>query len=151
MSAEAGGDPRQISEEIDQIEQQIESLQGNVQSLRNERQAVDEAMDALETIETGGTVKVPLGGEAYVQATIDTVEEVLVGIGGGYAAEQPHDDAVETLETRKDAIGDSIDELQEEIANLEEERAGLEQRAQQLQQQQMQQLQQQMGGLGGDE
>lgn len=150
MSADAGGDPRQLSEEIEQIEQQIEALQGNVQSLRDERESVDEAMDAIDTIESGGTVKVPLGGEAYVQATIDTVEEVLVGIGGGYAAERSQEDAVETLETRKAAIGDSIDELQEEIAELEEERAGLEQRAQQLQQQQMQQLQQQMGGLGDE-
>jgi prefoldin alpha subunit len=94
-------------------------------------------------------VQVPLGGGAYLRAEVQDIDEVIVDLGGGYAAEQDQDDAVDALERKRDVLDDRIDDVQEEIDELESESDELEEQAQQMQQQmqqqQMQQLQQQQG------
>ena len=69
-------------------------------------------------------------------------DEIIVGLGADYAAEQEQDDAIDTLELKKETIDERIEGVQEEIAEVESETEQLEQRAQQMQQQQMQQMQQ---------
>ena len=146
----AGGDGmRELQERIEAIEQQVETLRAEVESLRVEQTEIDEAIEAIGSIDTGDTVQVPLGGGAYVRAEIENAEEIIVGFGGGYAGERDSEGAVESLERKRDLLDDRIKEVQEDIEELREESTDLEQRAQQLQQQQMQQLQQQMGGPGG--
>jgi prefoldin alpha subunit len=135
---------QQLSQELQALEEEQEALEGNAEMLREEKRSVDEAIDAVGSLDTGTTVQVPLGGGAYVRATIEDIDEIIVELGGGYAAEQPEGDAVETLESRKDTIDDRISDVQSEIAEVETELEELEQRARQLQQQQMQQQMQQL-------
>ena len=61
-------------------------------------------------------MQVPLGGGAYVRATVDDVDEVIVSIGADYAAERERDGAVELLGERKDNIDERIQELNEAVA-----------------------------------
>ena len=91
-------------------------------------------------------MRTTIGGGAYVRATIEDIDEVIVDLGADYAAEAEHEDAIALLEEQRDQLDDRIEELNEELAELETEEEQLNQRAQQLQQQQMQQG---MGGLGG--
>jgi prefoldin alpha subunit len=141
-----GGELQQVSEQIQQIEQGIQAVEAEIQSVRDEQSDIDEAIDAIQELETGSTVQVPIGGGAYVRATIEDIDEVIVGLGADYATEAEHEDAIDLLEEQKDQLGDRIEELNQELAELETEEEQLNQRAQQLQQQQMQQ---QMGALGG--
>jgi prefoldin alpha subunit len=141
-----GGELQEVSQQIEQIEQGIEAVEVEIQAVRDEQADIDEAIDAIESLETGSTVQVPIGGGAYVRATIEDIDEVLVGIGADYATEAEHDDAIDLLEEQRDLLDGRIEELNEELAELETEEQQLNQHAQQLQQQQMQQ---QMGGLGG--
>jgi prefoldin alpha subunit len=141
-----GGEMQEVSQQIEQIEQGIEAVEAEIQAVRDEQTDIDEAIDAIEGLETGSTVQVPIGGGAYVRATIQDIDEVIVGLGADYAAEAEHEDAVDLLEQQRDQLDERITELNEELAELETEEEQLNQRAQQLQQQQMQQG---MGGLGG--
>ena len=136
----------ELAQELEIIEEQREALQAEIGSLRTQKTTVDEAIEAVEELESGDTVQVPLGGGAYVRAEIADIDEVIVDLGGGYAAERDQDGAVESLESKKDTIDDRIEELQSEVAQLESESEELEQRARQMQAQQMQQLQQQQQG-----
>jgi prefoldin alpha subunit len=133
---------QQIAQEIEQIEEQIEELEGEVEDYQQEKRDMDEAVEAIETLETGSTVQVPLGGGAFVRAEIEDIDEVIVEFGAGYAAEQEQDDAADILESKKELIDDRIEDVREDIAELETEAEEMEQQAQQLQQQQMQQMQQ---------
>ena len=149
MSIGGGGGRQQLeqlSEQIEEIEQQKEQLQANIQDIREEKTEIDEAIEGLGLLETGSTVQVPVGGGAYVRATVDDIEEVVVDLGAGYAAEEERDDAVETLEHKKENLDDRIEEVQETISELDDESAELEAEAQQAQQQLLQQLQSQQGG-----
>jgi prefoldin alpha subunit len=96
-------------------------------------------------------VQVPLGGGAHVRAEVQSLDEIVVELGGGYAAERDEESAVAALERKQDTLDERISDVEDEISELEAESAELEQKAQQLQQQQMQQQMQQMQGQQNDE
>lgn len=139
---------QQLSQQLEAIESQLEALHTELQRLRARQSDIEEAVDALDTLETGSTVQVPLGGGTYVRATVEDMDEVIVGIGSSYAAERTADSAKEVLEDRKDRLADRISELTDSIAELEAEGEELGQEAQQRLQR-LRQQQQQDSGLGG--
>lgn len=151
MSIGDGGQRQleELSQQIDQLQEAEQQLQQQIEMLEAEKSSIDEAIDGLDTLETGSTVQVPMGGDAHVRATIDTIEEVVVGIGADYAVEQPRDDAIDILTNKKDTLDDRIDDTRSELSDIRDERTSLEQQAQQSQQQllqqQIQQQQQQQG------
>ncbi|ADQ65715.1 prefoldin alpha subunit/subunit 5 [Halogeometricum borinquense DSM 11551] len=142
---------QQLSQELQAIEQEIEELEGDVSDLQQEKSEIDEAIEAIETLETGSTVQVPLGGGAYLRADVQDIDEVIVGLGGDYAAEQEQDDAIEALRLKQDSIDERIAAVQGEISDLEDESSELEQQAQQMQQQMQQQQMQQMQQMQEDD
>ena len=144
-----GGQMEEIQQQIQAMNAEVESIENEIDELRGEQADIDEATEAIDVLDDGSTVQVPLGGDAYVRATIEDMDEIIVSLGGGYAAEHESDDAVDTLERKRDSIDDRIETLQGEVSEIETQVEELEQQAQQMQQQQMQQMQQQMGGLGG--
>lgn len=136
---------QQLSQQLQEVESELESLQAQIQTLRQRKGDVDEAIEAIQTLESGSSVQVPVGGGAYVRATVDDIDEVIVTIGSDYAAEREQDGAVTLLEERKDNIDDRIEELNEAVAELEAQGEELSQEAQQR----LQRLQSQQGGGGG--
>ncbi|MEM4782517.1 MAG: prefoldin subunit alpha [Halalkalicoccus sp.] len=146
-----GGNPelQELSQQLQELDAQQEALETEIEALETEQAEITEAVDALESLETDSTVQVPVGGGAYVRATVDDIDEVVVNVGGGFAAELERDDATSTLQTKRNTLSDRIDEVEAEIDELESEIDEVEQRAQQVQQQAqqqaMQQLQQQQG------
>jgi len=142
---------QQLSQELQAIDAEIEELQTDIEGLRTEQSEIDEAVEAINTLESGSTVQVPLGGGAYVRAEVDDIDEIVVSLGGGYAAEQAQDGAIETLHRKQDALDDRIADVESEIDELEQESAQIEQQAQQMQQQMQQQQMQQMQQLQEDQ
>ena len=138
-----GGQMQQVAQEIEQMEQEVEAIDNEIDNLRTKKTDIDEAIDAIETLESGSTVQVPVGGDAYVRATIEDIDEVVVSLGGGYSAEREQDGAISTLETKQETLDDHIENLQSQKAEVQTEMEELEQQAQQMQQQQMQQMMQQ--------
>lgn len=126
-------------QELQQLTQQLQAIQAQLQELRTEREALrvtgdelDGAVDALERLESGSTVQVPLGAETYVRAEIQDVDEVLVAIGADYSAQRDRDGAVETLNERRSLVEERLESINEQIAELESAASDLEQQAQQL-------------------
>lgn len=136
---------QELSQQLQLVEEQLEALQAQVQQLQATKQNINEAIEALDTLETGSNVQVPVGGGAYVKASIEDIDEVIVSIGGGYASEQNQTDAIALLEDRKDLIDDRISEVTSAISELEEQGQQLGQRAQR----QLQEQQQNQPGPGG--
>lgn len=131
-----------LSQQLEQVESQLEALHTEVQHIRGQQAEIDEAIDAIDSLDSGSTVQVPVGGGAYITATVDNIDEVIVDIGADYAAERSEADAVDLLEAKKDQLDERIEELNEAIAQLESQGEELgqeaEQRLQQLRQQQAQ-------------
>ncbi|MEF8781659.1 MAG: prefoldin subunit alpha [Haloarculaceae archaeon] len=145
MSLGGGGDSQlqELAQQLEALEQQREALEAEVEGLQAQKQEINEAIEAIEGLESESTVQVPIGGGAYIRAKIEDINEVVVDLGGGYAAERDQEGAVSTLETKQGTLDERIEDVRSEIAELETETEELEKRAQQLQTQQMQQMQQQ--------
>ncbi|MWV65761.1 prefoldin subunit alpha [Halorubrum sp. JWXQ-INN 858] len=142
---------QQLSQELQALDEEIETLEGEIDDLRAEQADIDEAVEAIETIDTGSTVQVPLGGGAYVRAEVQDIDEVIVSLGGNYAAEQEQDDAIDVLRRKQQALDDRIAETQGDVDELESESQQIEQQAQQMQQQMQQQQMQQLQEQADDE
>ena len=135
---------QQLSQQLQALEEEIEALEAEIESYRSEKTGIDEAVEAIETLETGSTVQVPLGGGAHVRASIEDIADIVVSLGGNYAATQPQDDAIDVLRRKQDALDDRIEETQASVDELESESSELERQAQQMQQQMQQQQMQQL-------
>jgi len=136
---------QQLSQELQALDEEIEALEAEIADFREEQSDIDDAVEAIETLDSGSTVQVPLGGGAYVRAEVQDIDEIIVSLGGNYSAEQSEEDAIDVLRRKQEALGDRIEETQEEVDELESESQELEQQAQQMQQQMQQQQMQQMG------
>jgi prefoldin alpha subunit len=142
---------QQLSQELQAIDEEIETLKAEIDDLQTEQAAIDDAIEAIDTLDTGSTVQMPLGGGAYVRAEVQDIDEIIVDLGGDFAAEQESDDAADALRTKQEVLDDRIDEVRAEVGELEDESSELEQQAQQMQQQMQQQQMQQMQGQGDGE
>jgi len=113
------------------LEQEKQAIENEIGNIRDEQGEIDEAIEAIGALDTGSTVQVPLGGDAYVRAEVQDIDEVIVTLGGGYAAERDSDGAIDSLEQKKETLDDRIDELEAEIDAVEQETEDLEAKAQQ--------------------
>lgn len=149
MSIGGGDQTQELQQQLEALEEERQTVEAEIQQLRTQKAEADEAIEALSTLEQGSTVQVPLGGGAFVRAEVHDLDEVIVGLGGGFAAERDEDGAVDALEHKKDTLDERIEDLHEEMREIESESEQLEQRARQVQQQQLQQqMQQQMQQQG---
>jgi prefoldin alpha subunit len=146
-----GGGMQQLQQEIEQLEEEMDAIDEEVKRLQQKQSDIDDAIEAIDVLESGSTVQVPVGGDAYVRATVNDIDEIVVSLGGGYAAERDQDGAVDTLETKKETLDDHISGLESDKDEVQGEMDELEQQAQQMQQQQMQQMMQQQEEQQSDE
>jgi prefoldin alpha subunit len=146
----SGGDrqTQAINQQLQELEQVKEAIDEEISALRTRKTDIDSAIDAVERLESGSEVRVPLGGGAYVTAEIQDVDEILVEMGADFAVERTGENAVEALERKKGRLDDQIDDLQAERSEVDSESEALTQQAQQHLQQQMSQ---QMGQQDRDE
>ncbi|PSP71874.1 prefoldin subunit alpha [Halobacteriales archaeon QS_3_64_16] len=142
---------QQLAETIQALDEEREELEADIAGLRNQQEAIDEAIEGIETLEDGSIVQMPLGGGAYVRAEVQDIDEIVVDIGGDYAAEREQEGAISSLEAKRDRLDDRVAEVEAEVEEIEEESNEIEQRAQQAQQQMQQQQMQQMQGRLGSE
>jgi prefoldin alpha subunit len=141
-----GGQMQELAAQLEELEQHQEAVEAEIQSLQDEKRNIDEAIEALDELESGATVQVPLGGGAHVRAEVQDIDEVVVTLGADYAAERDREGAVSTLESKQETLDDRINGLRSDMAELENETEKLEQRIEQARAQQMQQMQQQQDG-----
>ncbi|MFB6352753.1 MAG: prefoldin subunit alpha [Halobacteriales archaeon] len=130
----AGGDQarlQQMAAQKEELDQVIEVLQAQVERMRAEQREIEEAIEAIESLDSGDEVQVPLGGGAYVRAAIEDLDEIIVELGAGYAAEREESEAIAVLEGKVDRLDEQIDEAQEAITDLEAQGEELSAQAQQ--------------------
>lgn len=146
---EASQHLQELSQQLQELDQVEGQLEAQIQSARARREEVEDAIEALQELETDATVQVPLGGDAYVKARIEDIEEVIVDLGGDFSAEQTREGAIDALERRTEQVDEQIERIEESLEEVGEDIEQVESRAQQLQQQLMQQQAQAQQGGGG--
>lgn len=132
---------RQAMGAMEAYKAQLEAINEQGQLLQMSLEDYSRAKDTLEAVaksKDGDEVLMPVGGSAYVYATVRRSDRVLVGVGSGVSMDRPTEEAITTVEAR-------IGELMDAMKKVSESRTVLESKMQQLSQMVQQEYQRMQG------
>lgn len=105
------------------IRRQLEVLSAALSELSVTR----EALRSMKEIKAGTELLVPIGGETFLKARLESNEKVLVGLGADASVEKSTDDAILTLSERSRTIENALNEAIEKLQKLRADIDSLEQ------------------------
>jgi len=131
---------KEDEEEFRKIATEVRLLESTAQAIQSRINFVNAALTELnlakmnleglekEKIET--SLLVPIGGGSYVKAKLESIENVVVGIGAGVAVEKTFNEAKEILSKRIEELEKLYGRLQQQLSQIaqkiQEDRAKLE-------------------------
>ncbi len=139
---------QQLSTQLEELGAVRDQLQTQLEATQTQKGEVESAIETLGELDSGSTVQVPLGGEAYVRAEVIDIDEVIVSLGADYAAEHSREGAIDALERRIDQLDEQIEQIEERLDEVASDIEEVESQAQQVRQQLAQQQAQPGGGMG---
>lgn len=113
---------RQALATLDMYKAQAESLAEQQQIVSFSLEEYSRARDTLgkwKEAAEGAELLVPVGGNSFVFAKVADNQRALVGIGSGVTVERSLDEAIKTLETRINELGEASKKLTESLTMLE--------------------------------
>lgn len=96
---------------------------------------VEKAYQSLENLEGEKgkpELMLPIGGDCFINAKSDSVDKVVVGIGGNIFVEKPISEAKEVLEKRMKIINENAQKISQNIQEMEMKANQLSQRNQEI-------------------
>lgn len=134
---------RQAMGALEAYKAQMEAINEQGQLLQMSLEDYSRAKDTLEAVakaRPGEEVLMPVGGSAYVYASVVRNDRVLVGVGTSVSIDKPMEEAIATVDVR-------IGELMDALKKVSESRTVLESKIQQLTQLIQQEYQRMQQGL----
>ncbi len=122
-------------EEVRTAEEELRSLIAQIEALRAEITVINQTIAELQSTQAtlatlkdlgkGKALLIPVGSIVQVEAKVEDVEEVVIGIGGNLSVELPYAEAIEYLKKQVLALRDQRRVLEEAIAALYTRAEGL--------------------------
>ena len=116
--------PQDKENQLRQIITEMRMMEGSVNTLQQRHQIVvssvselrvaKQSLEDLKNINTGSNLLVPIGGAAFINASLGDVEKVVVGIGADVSLEMNYDDAVKDINER-------LEEMEKALASIEQQ------------------------------
>jgi prefoldin alpha subunit len=132
---------RQLVTEMRMMEGSVNTLQQRLQIVLtsvSELRLAKQSLENLKDIETGSNLLVPVGGAAFINASLGNVEKVVVGIGADVSLEMTYDDATKDINERlgemEKAQGSIEQQLTQIMAQLEAHQSMAERLSSEIQQ-----------------
>lgn len=129
----------EVSEELRALAAKHQDLQRRTEAIREEMNMVQASIAscdrAIQTIkelkktrEEKGSAQtmVPLGFGSFAHAEVQDIDKIVVNLGAGYSAEKPADEAVETLDLRKEQLGKILEQMNASLAKFVQAMQALE-------------------------
>lgn len=101
---------RMMEGTVNTLQQRFQMLMASVSELRLAKQSLGD----LKDIEPESNLLVPIGGSAFINASLGDIEKVVVGIGADVSLEMSYDDAVKEVTER-------LDEMENAKASVEQQ------------------------------
>ena len=90
------GEMRQMEGSVNVLQQRFSQVMGAVSELR----LAEKSLGDLKETQPDSNLLVPVGGGAFIDAKMGSIEQVVVGIGAGVSVEMQYDAAVEDVKGR---------------------------------------------------
>lgn len=114
---------RRLSVEIRFLEQTAEALSSRINMVNAAIADLTYAMMTMEGLEKqkgSMEILVPIGGNSYINAKIENVDKVTIGIGAGVSVEKSLQEAKEIINRRLEELEKSRDSLQQQLSQVAE-------------------------------
>lgn len=139
MAAKVEEELRRLSVEIRILEQTAEALQSRISMINaviTDLTYASMTLEGLEKQKENAELLVPIGGNSYVKAKLETPDKVTVGIGAGVSVEKTLQEAKEIIKKRLEDLEKSRTSLQQQFSQvvdrINEDRERFEELAAQL-------------------
>lgn len=139
MAAKAEEELRRLSVEMRILEQTAEALQSRISMVNaviTDLTYANMTLEGLEKQKENAELLVPIGGNSYIKARLETPDKVTVGIGAGVSVEKTLEEAKEIIRKRLEDLEKSRTSLQQQfsqvIDRINEDRERFEELAAQL-------------------
>ncbi|MEM2987820.1 MAG: prefoldin subunit alpha [Candidatus Bathyarchaeia archaeon] len=139
MAVKVEEELRRLSVEIRILEQTAEALQSRISMINaviTDLTYASMTLEGLEKQKENAELLVPIGGNSYVKAKLETPDKVTVGIGAGVSVEKTLQEAKEIIRKRLEDLEKSRTSLQQQFSQvvdrINEDRERFEELAAQL-------------------
>lgn len=122
---------------IELIKSQLEALtqQGEIFELTtNEIMRAKETLENIRNLESGKELLIPLGGDAFITASVSDVKKIMISVGANTIIEKDTDGAIEMLDKRLGNLNQMNQNILQGITNLQQQAEIMNQKIQQLSQ-----------------
>lgn len=124
---------QEFQRQAEALSQQINMVQASITSCDQTIVTINELKTASAEGRTAETM-VPVGFGSFVHAEIKNADKVIVDLGAGFSAEKTADEAIETLNRRKEQLTKILEQMNASLTNYVQGMQALESEAAKLQQ-----------------
>jgi len=96
------------------LQQRLQVVLASVSELRMAKQSLGD----LKDIESGSNLLVPVGGAAFIKASLGDVDKVVVGIGADVSLEMEYDDAVKDVDVRLQEMEKAQTSIEQQLGQI---------------------------------
>lgn len=138
--AEVSEDFRNLAVRHQEFQRQSEALRQQMNMVQASITSCDQTIVTINELKTasaeGRTAEtmVPVGFGSFVYAEIKNADKVIVDLGAGFSAEETSDEAIETLNRRKEQLTKILEQMNASLTNYVQGMQALESEAERLQQ-----------------
>ncbi len=112
---------RQLVTEMRMMEGTANTLQQRLQAVFSsvsELKLAKQSLGDLKDIESGSNLLVPVGGAAFIKASLGDVDKVVVGIGADVSLEMEYDDAVKDVDERLQEMEKAQTSIEQQLGQI---------------------------------
>ncbi|MEM3616784.1 MAG: prefoldin subunit alpha [Candidatus Bathyarchaeia archaeon] len=121
MAAKAEEELRRLSVEMRILEQTAETIQSRISMINaviTDLTYANMTLEGLEKQKENAELLVPIGGNSYIKARLETPDKVTVGIGAGISVEKTLQEAKEIIRKRLEDLEKSRNSLQQQFSQV---------------------------------
>lgn len=138
--AEVSEDVRNLAARYQEFQRQAEALRQQMNMVQASITSCDQTIVTINELKTASAegkiaeTMVPVGFGSFVHAEIKNPDKVIVDLGSGFSAEKSADEAIETLNRRKEQLTKILEQMNASLTNYVQGMQALESEAARLQQ-----------------
>lgn len=96
------------------LQQRLQVVLASVSELRLAKQSLGD----LKDIKSGSNLLVPVGGAAFIKASLGDIDKVVVGIGADVSLEMEYDDAVKDVDERLQEMEKAQTSIEQQLGQI---------------------------------
>ena len=123
MAGKSEEELRRLSVEIRFLEQTVEAIHSRINTVNaiiTDLTYASMTLEGLEKENENAELLIPIGGNSYIKAKLESSDKIIVGMGAGISVEKTLQEAKEIVKNRLESFEKTRASLQQQLAQVAE-------------------------------